>query len=188
MGTGRQGRTCQGQRGRLSFGPGLTDAHTSQLRNPARRFPLRGDGKLIFIAFLSSLSSETRFSNFVRDEFATACARHTSKRRRIPMSTCPRHRARCVRHEARAGTVALTTWCLVRLSIGGSGPPDGTFLSPSACTRRSARRGAAFASRLDPLLASGDKRGRSKALTFAVFIGTSITDFRTCQFFRLPEN
>ena len=127
-GAGRQGRTSQGQRGKLSFGRGFIDAHPSQLRAPARRFPLRRDGKLIFFALLSSLFSETGLNKFVSDEFATACARHTLRRRRIPMSTCPRHRARCDRHEARAGTVALTSCCLVRLSMGGSGPPDETVL------------------------------------------------------------
>ena len=38
---------------------------------------------------------------------ATARARHTSRRRRIPMPTSPRHRARCFRHEARAAIVAF---------------------------------------------------------------------------------
>ena len=175
-GTGRQGRTGQRQRDKLSSGRDPLDACPSQLRNPARRVPLCMGGKPIFFAMLPSLSSETGFNKFVSEEFATVCARHTSRRRRIPMSTSPRHRARCGRHEARAGIFALTSCSLVRLSIGGLGFLDDTVFSLPACTRRSLRRGAAFASRLDPLLVSGDECGRSKPLIFAVLNGTSFTD------------
>ena len=74
--------------------------------------------------------------------------------------------ARCDRHEARAGIV----------------------VSLPACTQRSIRRGAALASRLDPLAFSGDKRGRSKALFFAVPNGTSISDPEPVGFSCDPEN
>ena len=83
---------------------------------------------------------------------------------------------------------ALFSCCLVRLSIGGSGPPDETVLSSPACTRRISRRGAAFARLLDPLLVSGDLRGRSNALIFALFIGTPITDSEPVNFSGDPEN
>ena len=49
-------------------------------------------------------------------------------------------------------------------------------LSTPACTEQTTCRGAAFASRLDHLAFRGDKRGRSKALIFAVLNGASITD------------
>ena len=56
-------------------------------------------------------------------------------------------------------------------------PSDETVSLP-ACSRR---RGAALASRLDPLF-SGDGRGRSKALFFAVHNGTSISDPEPANF------
>ena len=56
-------------------------------------------------------------------------------------------RAACSRHEARVGIVVLKSWCLVRLSNGGLGPPD-EIVSLPACTRSSICRGAALASRL----------------------------------------
>ena len=55
---------------------------------------------------------ETEFTKFVSEEIAT----DTSRRRRILMPASPRRRARCDRHEARAGNVALMSCCLVRLS------------------------------------------------------------------------
>ena len=61
-------------------------------------------------------------------------------------------------------------------------------LSHPACTRRSTCRGAALASCLDPLAFSGDKRGRSKALFFAVLNGTSISDPEPVNFSCDPEN
>ena len=77
--------------------------------------------------------------------------------------------------------------CLVRLSNEGLGPPDETaFPSLPACTQQSIYRGAAEASRLDPLAFSGD--GRSKALLFAVLNGTSITDLEPANFSCDPEN
>ena len=88
-----------------------------------------------------------------------------------------RRRGRCNRHEIGAGIVALVSCCLARLSNGGLGPPGETAsLSLRACPQHSICRGAALASRLDPLAFSGDKRGRSKALCFAVLNGASITD------------
>ena len=72
---------------------------------------------------MSSFSSETEFTKFVGDEIARARSRHHSRRRRIPMPASSRHRARCNRHEARAGIVALISCCLVQLSNGGLCPP-----------------------------------------------------------------
>ena len=97
------------------------------------------------------------------------------------MPASPRHRARCDRHEAQAGIVALVSCCLARLSNGGSDPPDETALSSPARTQRSACRGATLASRLDPLVPRGDKRGRSKALFFTVLHGASIADSDFCN-------
>ena len=74
-----------------------------------------------------------------------------------PMPPSPRHRASCDRQEARAGIVFLLSWCLVRLSNGGSGPLEETALSSPACTQPS---------RPDSLVPSGDERGRSKAFVF----------------------
>ena len=81
---------------------------------------------------------------------------------------------------------AVISCCLVRLSTGGSGPP-GEIVSLPACMQRSIRRGAASASRLDPLAFSGDKRGRSKALFHAVLDGTSISDTEPLKFSCDPE-
>ena len=131
---------------------------------------------------MSSFSRESEFTKFVSEEIATAHSRHTSKRRRIQMPASPRRRARCNRHEARAGTVALIPCCLVRLCTGGSGSP-GEIVSLPALTQQIIRRGAACASRLDPLAFSGDQRGRSKALFCAVLHGTSISDPEPVQFF-----
>ena len=72
---------------------------------------------------MSSFSRETEFTKFVSDEIARARSRHHSRRRRIPMPASSRHRARCNRHEARAGIVALISCCLVRLSNGRLCPP-----------------------------------------------------------------
>ena len=139
--------------------------------------PPNQSGWPVFFALLSSFSRETEFTTFVSEETATACSRHNSRRRRIPMPASPRHRAHCNRHEARIGSVALVSCCLVRLSNGRMGTPDETALSLPACTRRNICRGAALASRLDPLAFSGSKRGRSKALFFlAMLNGTSISN------------
>ena len=125
----------------------------------------------MYVAVISSFSRKTKFTKFVSEAIATARSRHTSRWCRIPMPASPRRRARCNRHEARA----LTSCCLVRLSNGGRGPPT-EIVSLPACTQRSICRGAALATRLDPLAFSGVKRGRSKALCFAVLGGTSISD------------
>ena len=101
-------------------------------------------------AWMSFLFGEMQFTNFVSEEIATARCRHTSKRRRIPMPASARRRARCYRHDARAGIVALTLCCLVRVSTGGLGPP-GDIVSLPACTQQIVRRGAAPSSRLEPL-------------------------------------
>ena len=61
---------------------------------------------------MTSFSRETDVTKFVSKEIAT----DTSRRRRIPMPASPRRRARCDRHEARAGNVALMSCCLVQLS------------------------------------------------------------------------
>ena len=82
------------------------------------------------------------------------------------MLTSPRHRARCMRHEGRAGIVVLMSCCLVRLNNGGLDPPDEVALSLSACAQRSICRCATPASRLDPLTFIDDKLARSKALFF----------------------
>ena len=68
------------------------------------------------------------------------------------------------------------------------GPPDETALSLPARTRRNIFRGAALASRLDPLANSGDKQGRSKALFVAVLDGTSISDPESVNITCGPEN
>ena len=97
---------------------------------------------------------------------------------------------RCNRHEARARIVALMSCCLVRLSNGGLGPPDETASSLVA----SVHAAEVFVvvplwrARLDQLAFSGDKRGRSKALFFAVPNGTSITGPEPVIFSRDLEN
>ena len=57
----------------------------------------------------------------------------------------PRRRARCNRHDARAGIVALLSCCLARLSNAGLFSPSETaFLSLLACTQQGICRGAVF--------------------------------------------
>ena len=107
---------------------------------------------------------------------------HKICREAIATLASPRHRARCSR-EARAGIVALIACCPVRLSTGDFGPL-GEIVSLPACTQQSIYRGAAMASRLDPLAFSGDKRGPSKAL----LNGTSISDPEPVNFSCDPEN
>ena len=102
------------------------------------------------------------------------------------MPASPRRRERCNRHDARPGIVALIPCCLIRLSNGCLGPPV-EIVSLPACTQRSIRRVATLASRLDPLAFSGDKRGRSKALFFAVPDGTGILDPEPFKFSCGPE-
>ena len=91
--------------------------------------------------------------------------------------------ARCDRHEARAGIVALKS---------GSALEIWAFLVKSLslpmCTKQTTCRGAAPASRLDPLALRGDTRGRSKALIFAMLNGASFTDPEPLMFSRNPEN
>ena len=67
------------------------------------------------------------------------------------------------------------------------GPP-GEIVSLAACTQRRVRRGAAFASRLDPLAFTGDKRGRSKAMFYAVLNGTALSDPEPVNFSCDPGN
>ena len=162
---GSEGQERSGQRRQGKLGPGrdLRNAGPARTRDHGRRFPPNQSGWPMFLALMSSFSRETEFTKFVSDETATVRSRHTSKRRRIPMPASPRRRARRNRHEARAGIVALISCCRIRLSAGVLGHP-GEIISMPACTLRSIGRGAAFASRLDPLAFSGDKRGRSKAV------------------------
>ena len=93
-----------------------------QGRRGKTRVPATSKWVPMFFALTSSVSRETEFTKFVSEEIATARFRHASRRRRIPMPACPRHRSRCNRHEARAGIVALISFCLVRLSTGGFWP------------------------------------------------------------------
>ena len=139
--TGRQGREGQRRRGSLRPGPDLHDAGPARLRDRSHCFPRHQNGWPMFLALMSSFSSETEFTNFVNEEIDTARSRHNSRRRRIPVPASPRHRARCDRHEARAGNVALITCCLVPVSNGGLGPPDETALPLPSCTRRNICRG-----------------------------------------------
>ena len=79
------------------------------------------------------------------------------------------------------------SWCLVRLSNGGLGPPC-EIVSLPARTQRRNRRGAAFANGLDPLAFRGDERGRCKALFCVVVNGTIGLRSRPCLFFTQPES
>ena len=139
-------------------------------------------------AILQDASRQFRVSGFCIDFlFFQGNGSHNLSARRSPPSVpvtlqvgvgsrCRPTRTVCDRHEAQAGIVALKSCCLVRLSTGGLGTLDEIALSSSACTQRSVCRGAAPASRLDPLTLSGDKRGRSKVFFFAVLNGSSVPD------------
>ena len=182
--TGDQRRKGQRRRGKLRL--------ERDLREDRPAYPLdctrHQSGWPMFFALLSSFFRETGFTKFDSEEIVTARSRHNSRRRRIPMPVSPRHRARCNRHEERAGIAVLVSCCLVRLSNGSLDPPDEIALSSPSCTWRSICRGAAFASRLDKLTFSGDKRDRSKALFFAVHNGTSISDPEAVNFSYASEN
>ena len=132
----------------------------------------------MFFAMISSPSGGSRVHIICRRE-----RRHSSRPSHCmaasdPDTSQPAPSARCDRHEARAGTVAVLSCCLVRLSIGSLGPLDeiSLILSLPACTQQTICRGAALASRLDPLASRGHKRRRSKALNPAVLSGASVTD------------
>ena len=131
----------------------------------------------LFFALMSSFFQRNSVHEICQRGDLHSSFRHASWRRRIPMP----HRARCNRHEARAGIAALISCCLVRLSTGGLGPPD-EIVSLPACTQQRVRRGAALASRLDSLSFIGDKRGRCKALYFAVLNGTAFSDPEPVRF------
>ena len=156
-----EGREGQRWRGKLRH---LHDAGPARPRDRARQFPRHQSEWPLFFALMSTVSRETEFTKFVSEEIATVRSRHSSRRRRIPMPASPRRRARCDRHEARAGTAAFLSCCLVRLSNGGLCLLD-EIVSLPACTQRFICRGAASASRLDPL---GGEGGRSNALFFSL--------------------
>ena len=96
-----------------------------------------------FFALMSSFSRETEFTKFVSEEIATARSRHASTRRRIPMPASPRHRARCNRHEARAGDCRPRTVLSRTAQHWRFGPSWWDCL-----TQRRIRRGAGSASRI----------------------------------------
>ena len=79
----------------------------------------------------------------------------------------------------------LSRYLRARMSCLG---PLGEIVSLPACTQRSICRCAALASRPDPLSFSGDKRGRCKALFFAVLNGTAISDPEPVNFSCDPES
>ena len=188
QGHGQQRRKGQRRRGKPRPDRDLHDGGPTRPRDRARQFPQYQSGWSLFFAPLSSFSRETEFTKFVSNEIATARSRHAPRRRRISMPASPRHRAaRCNRHEAPVGIVALVSCCLVRLSNGGLGPPD-DIVSLPACTRLNICCGAALASRLDPLAFTGDKRGRCKALFFALLNGPAISDLEPVRFLCDPEN
>ena len=170
-------QTEQQGRCKLRAGCDLHDGGPALFRDRARRFPPNQSGWPMCFALVSSFSRETVFTKFGSEETATARARHTSRRRRIPMPTSPRHRARCNHHEAPAGTVAFVSCCIVLLNNGGLGPLDEIALSLPTCMQLSICRRAALAGRHDPLAFSGDKRGRSCAQRSICYRS------RTCQIF-----
>ena len=109
--TGEQRRKDQRGRGKLRWGLDTHNAGPARPRGHARQFPQHQSGWPLFFALMSSFSRETEFTKFVSREIATARSGHKSWRRWIPMPASPRHRARCNRHEARAGFVALISCC-----------------------------------------------------------------------------
>ena len=105
------------------------------------------------------------FTKFVSEEIATARSRHFAA-------------ATATKHEpGLSPSYRVVLW----LSTGGLGPP-GEMSPLPACMQRRIRRGAAPASRLDPLAFSGDERGRCKALFFAVLNGSAISDPEPLKF------
>ena len=123
--------------------------------------------------WMCTTSRERRL--LLRKNRATSPTSHLP-RQRYPDASQPAPSARCDRHETRAGIVSLISFCLVRLS-SRSGPP-----SEQTSLQRARSDVFALASRLDPLASSGDKRGRSKNLLFAVVNGTPQSD-QTLLFF-----
>ena len=152
--TANQGRKGQGSRGRPRLDHDLHDAGPAQHRDRARcSLPNQSGWPFFCNDFLFFCGS--RVHKFCQRE-----NRHSSRPSHCmaasdPDVSQPAPSTHCDRHEARAGTVALKSCCLVRLSTGGLALP--------ACTQQTVCRGGPPASRLDPLASRGDKRGRSKA-------------------------
>ena len=148
QGQGGKGAMAKDDLDILRRGRDLHDAGPAQLRGRARRFLPNQSGWPLFFAFISFLFHGNKVHNICqRGDRQSSCS--SLFKAALPMPASPRHRARCDRHEARAGIVALTSCCLARLSNGGLGPLDDTALSLPACTQRSICWGAALASRLD---------------------------------------
>ena len=103
--------------------------------------------------------------------------RHNKRRRRIPILASP---VTATKHELGLLPSSRVVSC-------GSAPKRMLLSSPS-CTQQGTSRGAVWASRFDPLAFSGDTRGRSKALFFAVRNGTSITNPEPVKLLCDPEN
>ena len=114
-----------------------------------------------WVAFFFSLHrlffQGTEITKFVNEKIAAVHACHTSRRRRIPMPASPRNRARCDRHEARLSPLyRVVSYC--------------SAMEVSALLLRST---SVLAANCLLLTLTGDERGRSKALIFGVFNGTS---------------
>ena len=112
-GQGSKGAKAKDGGAKLILVRDLPDAGPARPRDREQQFPLHQSDWPLFFALMPSFSRETEFTKFVSEEIATARSHPTSRRRRIPMANSPRRRARCNRHEARAGIVALMS-CLSR--------------------------------------------------------------------------
>ena len=160
QGPANQGAYTKGRRGKLRLPAELRSLILVQLSLavvPGGCTLAHLSGWAVIFARIFAFSRKTEFSKCVSEEIAITRMFPSQLRAAsdLPRSASPRCRVHCNHREARARIVALISCCVARLSDGGLGPL-GEHISLPACTRRSICRGAALASRLDPL---GFQRG-----------------------------
>ena len=119
-GSESQERSGQIRRGKPRPGRDLSITGPVRSLDRGRRLPPKQSGWPMFFALVSCFSGETMFTKFVGEEIATACYRHTSKRRRIQMPASPRRRARFDHHEARVWIRQSNAFCGQLGCPGGS--------------------------------------------------------------------
>ena len=153
----------------------VSGRESTLLRDRARRFP---PNQSWWPTFFALVSWKQRLRNLSAMR-SPQLVRHNSWRRRIPMPASPRRLARCNRHEARSGIVALISCCL-----GGLGPLVCLIASVHAAKhlpwcRVSEPPGPAGFQR-------GQERPQQSTVFFAVLDGTS-TSGPEPQFFMRPR-
>ena len=171
--------------GKLRLGRDLREDRPAHPRDHARCFPRHQSGWPTFLHYCPLFSRETEFTNFVSEEIAQI----------VPVTTRGGVGSQCLPARAIVRAVTATKHDLgfspsYRVVSNGSAMEVWAFMVRLSHHQRALGtwRGAAVASRMGPLAFSGDKRGRSKALFFAVLNGTSISDPEPVIFSCDPED